>query len=474
MTASRSFAAELFGPTSFASTTIAAALHDFRQVVATAALAVALALLGHWLRPRPAFTSTRPRVVVAALVAVAFGALVILGGIVRSGVRSDLLISPDHLAFVALTGILLVRAPLAVRAWSLTILSTAYVVETIGAVAFGVVVGGALCGFVAFTLLRGSPGRITTLVQGGILAAIWAACGWLRATRGIDGFQAYGLFAWMLLRHISFVVHAPRDRPVPLGSYLCFLLFYPSCFGATEMWPEFASRNLSAEPTIDYFGAARWIITGAVCLWAVPRVPTPVDPITGDAAGLVLWAAMLVSFLRSSLALMGIWITLEGVALFYGMCLRPNFHHVLAARRPSQFWRAWRATMTYWLIQYVYIPLGGNRRLQIRNVFAVFAVSTLWHCSSLPMMGMGLGARLAVPIVAWGALNASVIAVEATLRRSPRATEFVAGVPALLRVPIAVLGTAFFGSFTVVLLGFQADSIDRFPGFVSRFFAIWR
>ena len=77
---------------------------------------------------------------------------------------------------------------------------------------------------------------------------------------------------------------------------------------------------------------------------------------------------------------------IEGGALFLGVRLRPNFRGVLTATNPSQFWRAWRGTMTNWLIRYVYIPLGGNRRQQTRNILAAFVVSTIWHCAGVPFL----------------------------------------------------------------------------------------
>ena len=60
--------------------------------------------------------------------------------------------------------------------------------------------------------------------------------------------------------------------------------------------------------------------------------------------------------------------------------------------------------MTNWLIRYVYIPLGGNRRHQIANIFAAFFVSTVWHCLGVVFLRPATWRADLVPIVTWGDL----------------------------------------------------------------------
>jgi hypothetical protein len=316
--------------------------------------------------------------------------------------------------------------------------------------------------------MRKASSRAIALVQGGILLATWWLCWRLRAANALAGLWAHGLLSWLLLRHLSFVIRAPRDRPPALGRYLCYLLFFPNCFGSSEVYSEFAASNFGPVPPDRWWGAARRLVVGELwgTLWGV--LPEAVDPITGHAVGPVLWAAMLLRFAKSAAFVMSLWATIEGASLLLGIVLRPNFQGLYTRRTPAGFWRAWRSTMTNWLIRHVYVPLGGNRRHQAWNVVAVFVVSTFWHWSGLPFERVPLDARLFLPVGLWGILNALALIAEGRLRGGPVA-RLAARVPEAVRVPLAIVGTAAFGTLTTTLLGFGPLVIDRFPDFVRRF-----
>lgn len=71
-----------------------------------------------------------------------------------------------------------------------------------------------------------------------------------------------------------------------------------------------------------------------------------------------------------------------GVAQIFGFTLIRNFRQPYFAAGISDFWRRWHISLSSWLKDYVYIPLGGNRRGMLRkycNLLLVFLVSGLWH-----------------------------------------------------------------------------------------------
>ncbi|MCR5676368.1 MAG: hypothetical protein K6G16_11735 [Lachnospiraceae bacterium] len=85
-----------------------------------------------------------------------------------------------------------------------------------------------------------------------------------------------------------------------------------------------------------------------------------------------------------------------GIARIYGLTLTQNFLAPYLADRISGFWRRWHRSLSQWLRDYIYIPLGGNRRGLLRqclNTAIVFVLCGMWH-------GNGLN------FVAWGALHA--------------------------------------------------------------------
>lgn len=75
----------------------------------------------------------------------------------------------------------------------------------------------------------------------------------------------------------------------------------------------------------------------------------------------------------------------RGSALIMGIHLMDNFNAPYYSRSVKEFWRRWHISLSGWFRDYLYIPLGGNRRGLLRkqeNLLAVFAVSGLWHGAS--------------------------------------------------------------------------------------------
>ena len=74
-----------------------------------------------------------------------------------------------------------------------------------------------------------------------------------------------------------------------------------------------------------------------------------------------------------------------GAARIMGIRLMKNFDHPYMATSVKEFWSRWHISLSSWFRDYLYIPLGGNRRGRARtlvNLFVVFIVSGLWHGAS--------------------------------------------------------------------------------------------
>lgn len=95
-----------------------------------------------------------------------------------------------------------------------------------------------------------------------------------------------------------------------------------------------------------------------------------------------------------------------GVALCLGFVLPDNFRYPYAAIGFSDFWRRWHITLSTWLRDYLYIPLGGNRRGSARaylNLLLTMLLGGLWHGASWTF-------------VAWGALHGLLLCAERLVR----------------------------------------------------------
>jgi alginate O-acetyltransferase complex protein AlgI len=95
-----------------------------------------------------------------------------------------------------------------------------------------------------------------------------------------------------------------------------------------------------------------------------------------------------------------------GLALCFGFEFPDNFRYPYAARGFSDFWRRWHITLSTWLRDYLYIPLGGNRHGEVRtyvNLMLTMLIGGLWHGASWMF-------------VLWGGLHGAYLAIERGLR----------------------------------------------------------
>ena len=82
-----------------------------------------------------------------------------------------------------------------------------------------------------------------------------------------------------------------------------------------------------------------------------------------------------------------------GAATILGFDIPVNFNLPYMATNPSEFWNRWHISLSSWLKEYVYIPLGGNRkgiRRTYVNIMLVMTVSGLWHGSTANFLLWGL------------------------------------------------------------------------------------
>jgi D-alanyl-lipoteichoic acid acyltransferase DltB (MBOAT superfamily) len=142
-----------------------------------------------------------------------------------------------------------------------------------------------------------------------------------------------------------------------------------------------------------------------------------------------------------------------GISLMFGVFLPLNFNSPYKATSIIEFWRRWHMTLSRFLRDYLYIPLGGNRRgrvLRYVNLMITMGLGGLWH-----------GA--AWTFVAWGALHGAYLCVNHAWNAKR---------PALfLRFPRLTSGAAFiltFVSIVVAWVFFRADSIASALMILSR------
>jgi alginate O-acetyltransferase complex protein AlgI len=168
-------------------------------------------------------------------------------------------------------------------------------------------------------------------------------------------------------------------------------------------------------------------------------------------AGVALWLALMFSG-QIFADFAGYSSIARGVAYLLGYRLPINFNAPYVAGSLKNFWERWHITLSSWLRDYLYVPLGGNRKGRVRsyvNLMAVMVLGGLWH-----------GA--AYTYIVWGAIHGGALAVERLLGLH---TDKGVGRVAAVRLAWFAVTQA------VVLLAwvfFRSSSIERAAAFVAN------
>ena len=180
-----------------------------------------------------------------------------------------------------------------------------------------------------------------------------------------------------------------------------------------------------------------------------------------------------------------------GSARLLGISLCDNFRYPYFSRSVNDFWGRWHISLTSWFRDYVYIPLGGNRRGKYRtylNILVVFLLSGLWHGANLTFVAWGAmwGVLYVVERMAFGKVRFDdepslrdilrmllmfvVITVGFAIFRSPSIGFFgeyasLCCSSSLLSVPTGLTAFAYVIPFTVIewLGRRQRFAIERLP-----------
>jgi D-alanyl-lipoteichoic acid acyltransferase DltB (MBOAT superfamily) len=136
----------------------------------------------------------------------------------------------------------------------------------------------------------------------------------------------------------------------------------------------------------------------------------------------------------------------RGSARLFGIDLMRNFDQPYLVTNVSDFWRRWHISLSTWIRDYVYRPLGGNRGSKPRvlfNLVVTMFLSGLWH-----------GA--AWNFVRWGLYHGLLLLVDVLVRRTAFASRLLAGKYAALIGALSWLVT-----FHLVVLGWVLFRVDR-------------
>lgn len=112
------------------------------------------------------------------------------------------------------------------------------------------------------------------------------------------------------------------------------------------------------------------------------------DPASASMAG--EWLGLIAYSLQIYFDFSGYSDMAIGLGWMFGFHYHENFKHPYTATSISDFWRRWHISLATFFKDYVYVPLGGNRRHMVRNLFIVWALTGIWHGANWNFVLWGL------------------------------------------------------------------------------------
>ena len=206
-------------------------------------------------------------------------------------------------------------------------------------------------------------------------------------------FYTFTLIAFAVDRYRGTIPAQPRFWDVCL--YISFfphlvagpILRYAPVRAALEHLPKFRLNAADALQGLGYVVvglAAKVLVADTLANAIAPFVETPSDLSPSGAAFVLLGYSFQIYFDFYGYSLAAI-----GLAKFFGFDFPANFLRPYESANPREFWRRWHVTLSFWIRDYVYLPLGGNTHYT-RNIILTFALCGLWHGAGWNFMVWGL------------------------------------------------------------------------------------
>lgn len=218
--------------------------------------------------------------------------------------------------------------------------------------------------------------------------------------------------SFFTFQQIAFLVDSYRDDVLDyeFSKYMVFVLFFPQLIAGPivhhkEMMPQFESKRAKF---LNYKHISMGLFIFSIGLFkkVVVADQFAIFANEGFDSNLPLtffeaWATSLSYTFQLYFDFSGYTDMAVGIALLFNIRLPINFNSPYKATNIQEFWRRWHITLSRFLRDYIYIPLGGNKKGDFKtykNLFLTFLIGGLWH-------GAGW------TFVVWGAMHGFAIVI---------------------------------------------------------------
>ena len=254
---------------------------------------------------------------------------------------------------------------------------------------------------------------------------------------------------------IHYLIDSRRDA-IPrhcLGDFLGFAMFAPTMVaGPIKRFQQFVPQVSTSRATADDLSVAitrivrglfkKIVLADTLTLWLVPLASRSE---LHSASRLQIVVALVAYSFRIYFDFSGYSDIAIGSARLFGIAVPENFAWPYLRTSIQSFWRHWHMSLTSWVTDYIYIPLGGNRRGLVAtcvNLVASFAVIGIWHGAAWHFLAWGL----------YHGVLMSAHRVWTVVVRRPLGERLPALSPGAAPRPLRIAGRATSGLFTFALV----------------------
>lgn len=209
--------------------------------------------------------------------------------------------------------------------------------------------------------------------------------------------------SFFTFQSLSYVIDVYRGKTAAQKSFIdlaLYISFFPQLIAGpivryNDINEQLKARQETPEKIAD--GIRRFIYGLAKKVLIANVVAEYVDKIYamdyGQVSSLLAWIAAILYMLQIYYDFSGYSDMAIGLGKIFGFDFLENFHYPYLSKSIQEFWKRWHISLGAWFREYLYIPLGGNRKGTYRtyiNLFIVFFMTGLWHGASFTFVLWGL------------------------------------------------------------------------------------
>ena len=213
--------------------------------------------------------------------------------------------------------------------------------------------------------------------------------------------------SFIMFEAISYLVDIYKgetERGSLIDVFLFFTFFPKVASGPIVLWKDFSSQIYNRKVSVDLFfsGMNRVMIGFAKKSIIADSLGTVVQSINENTQlGIdspTAFLGALCYFLQIYYDFSGYSDIAIGISRIFGFDFKENFNYPYTSTSIGEFCRRWHISSGTWYREYIYIPLGGNRRHVYINLFVVFLITGIWHGSTFNFVIWGVAHGLLIMI----------------------------------------------------------------------------